>query len=151
MADINFDKIPLEQIGPFAKLGIGLLKKILTSAWKGYGKRKSEKLLSTVIMELLKVHPDIDAAKAKLIAIKATNSKPNLHLLRAESLLKKVEYYSLPTRIFGVRRGEAGIARMVRRSTGGVRRYQGKSIKITLPSIYKKPKKKKRKDKGKRN
>lgn len=42
MGDINLDKIPLERIGPFAKFGIGLLKKMFASAWKRYGKRKIE-------------------------------------------------------------------------------------------------------------
>ena len=75
---------------PLIKAGIELLSHALAHARRMLGKRKYEQLLSTTIAELLKEHPDIDEAKARVAALEATGVAPNSGLLRAKSLLKAV-------------------------------------------------------------
>ena len=58
------------------------------------GKKKYERLLSTAIAELLKEHPNIDEARARLAAIEATGVAPSPDLLRAKSMLKAVQVHA---------------------------------------------------------
>jgi len=81
-------------ITPLIKAGVDLLTQALGYARRMLGKRKYEQLLSTTIAELLKEHPDIDRAKARLAAIEATGVAPSPDLLRAKSMLKAVEAHS---------------------------------------------------------
>jgi hypothetical protein len=81
-------------ITPMVKAGLDLLTHALTYARRILGKRKYEQLLSATIAELLKEHPDIDEAKARLAAIEATGVAPGPGLLRARSILKAVEAHS---------------------------------------------------------
>jgi|SRR5205809_153667 len=81
-------------ITPLIKAAIDLLAHALAHARRRLGKRKYEQLLSTAIAELLKEHPDIDQAKARLAAIEATGVAPGLDLLRAKSMLKAVVAHS---------------------------------------------------------
>ena len=81
-------------ITPLVKAGVDLLTHALAYARRMLGKRKYEQLLSTTIAELLKEHPDIDGAKARLAAIEATGVAPSPDLLRAKSMLKAVEAHS---------------------------------------------------------
>ena len=77
-------------ITPLIKAGVDLLSHALAYARRMLGKKKYAQLLSTTIAELLKEHPDIDEAKARIAALEATGVAPNSGLLRAKSLLKAV-------------------------------------------------------------
>ena len=81
-------------ITPLIKAAIDLLAHALADARRRLGKRKYERLLSTAIAELLKEHPDIDQAKARLAALEATGVAPGPDLLRAKSMLKAVVAHS---------------------------------------------------------
>jgi len=80
-----------EFITPLVKAGVDLLTRTLGYARRVLSKRRYEQLLSTTIAELLKEHPDIDQAKARLAAIEATGVAPSPGLFRARSILKAVE------------------------------------------------------------
>ncbi len=81
-------------VTPLIKAGVDLLRQALAYARRLLGKRKYEQLLSTTIAELLKEHPDIDQAKARLAAIETTGVAPSPDLFRARSMLKAVESQS---------------------------------------------------------
>ena len=81
-------------IAPLIKAGIELLTQALTHARRKLGRRKYEQLLSTTIAELLKEHPDIDEAKARLAALEATGVLPSPDLLRVKSMLKAVKAHT---------------------------------------------------------
>jgi len=81
-------------VTPLIKAGVDLLTQTLAYARRILGKRKYERLLSTTIAELLKEHPDINQAKARLAAIETTGVAPSPDLLRAKSMLKAVESQS---------------------------------------------------------
>ena len=78
-------------VTPLIKAGVDLLTQALAYARRLLGKKKYEQLLSTTIAELLKEHPDIDQAKARLAAIETTGVAPSPDLFRARSMLKAVE------------------------------------------------------------
>jgi hypothetical protein len=84
----------MDFITPLIKASVDLLTQALAHARRRLGKKKYERLLSTAIAELLKEHPNIDEAKARLAAIEATGVAPSPDLLRAKSLLKAVEAHS---------------------------------------------------------
>ncbi len=81
-------------ITPLIKAGVDLVTQALAHARRRLGKRKYEQLLSATIAELLKEHPDINEAKARLAAIETTGVAPSPDLLRAKSMLKAVESQS---------------------------------------------------------
>ena len=81
-------------ITPLIKAGVDLLTHGLAYARRMLGKKKYEQLLSTTIAELLKEHPDIDEAKARLAALEATGVTPSPDLLRVKSMLKAVKAHS---------------------------------------------------------
>src|SRR2546426_1101599 len=81
-------------ITPLIKAGVDLVTQALAHARRRLGKKKYERLLSTTIAELLKEHPDINEAKARLAAIETTGVAPSPDLLRAKSMLKAVEAHS---------------------------------------------------------
>src|SRR5262245_54953542 len=83
-----------EFITPLSKAGVDLLTHTLAFARRRWGKRKYEQLLSTAVAELLKEHPDIDDAKARIAAIEATGVAPSPDLLRAKTMLKAVEAHT---------------------------------------------------------
>ena|ERR1051326_2797088 len=78
-------------ITPLVKAGVDLLVQSLAYARRRLGRKKYEKLLSTTIAELLKEHPDINQAKARLAAIEATGVPPSPDLFRIKSMLKAIE------------------------------------------------------------
>jgi len=84
----------MDFVTPLIKAAVDLLTQALAHARRRLGKKKYEQLLSTAIAELLKEHPDIDRAKARLAAIEATGVAPSPDLLRAKSMLKAVEAHS---------------------------------------------------------
>src|SRR6266480_3722637 len=81
----------MDFVTPLIKAAVDLLTQALAHARRRFGKKKYEQLLSTAIAELLKEHPDIDRAKARLAALEATGVTPGSDLLRARSMLKAVE------------------------------------------------------------
>jgi len=81
-------------ITPLIKAGVDLLTHALAHARRMLGKKKYEQLLSTTIAELLKEHPDIDEAKARLAALEATGVTPSPDLLRVKSMLKAVKAHT---------------------------------------------------------
>src|SRR5438046_8742651 len=84
----------MDFVTPLIKAAVDLLTQALAHARRRFGKKKYEQLLSTAIAELLKEHPDIDRAKARLAALEATGVTPSPDLLRAKSMLKAVEAHS---------------------------------------------------------
>src|SRR5687767_320535 len=78
-------------ITPLIKVTVDLLTHALAHARRRLGKKKYEQLLSTAIAELLKEHPDIDEAKARIAVIEATGVAPSPDLLRVKTMLKAVE------------------------------------------------------------
>ena len=103
----------IDFITPLIKAAVDLLAHALAHARRRLGRKKYEQLLSTAIAELLKEHPDIDEAKARLAAIEATGVAPSPDLLRAKSLLKAVEAHSKRERKARkpARRKKTGLAR----------------------------------------
>ena len=81
-------------ITPLIKAGVELLTHALAYARRMLGKKKYEQLLSTTIAELLKEHPDIDEAKARLAALEATGVTPSPDMLRLKSMLKAVKAHA---------------------------------------------------------
>ena len=81
-------------ITPLIKVGVDLLTHALAYARRMLGKKKYEQLLSTTIAELLKEHPDINEAKARLAALEATGVTPSPDLLRVKSMLKAVKAHT---------------------------------------------------------
>jgi len=79
---------------PLIKAAVDLLTHALAYARRNLGKKKYERLLSTTIAELLKEHPDIDDARARIAAIEATGVAPSPDLLRAKTMLKAVEAHA---------------------------------------------------------
>jgi hypothetical protein len=84
----------MDFVTPLIKAAIELLTQALAYARRNHGKKKYEQLLSTVIAELLKEHPDIDEARARLAAVEATGVAPSPDLLRAKSMLKAVQAHA---------------------------------------------------------
>ena len=84
----------MDFITPLIKASIDLLTQALAHARRRLGKKKYAQLLSTAIAELLKEHPNIDEAKARLAAIEATGVAPSPDLLRAKSMLKAVQAHA---------------------------------------------------------
>ena len=64
----------------FIKPALDILKSGLATAGKKLGKRKYDQLVSTIITELLKEHPDLTVAEAQLAAIRATGVTPDTYL-----------------------------------------------------------------------
>src|ERR1051325_10931440 len=84
----------MDFITPLIKAGVELLTHTLAHARRTLGKKKYNQLLSTAIAELLKEHPDINDAKARIAALEATGVAPSPDLLRAKSMLKAVVAHS---------------------------------------------------------
>jgi hypothetical protein len=81
-------------LAPLIKAALDLLVSALAQARRSQGKKKYAQLLSTTIAELLKEHPDIDEAKARVAALEATGVAPSPDLLRVKSMLKAVVAHS---------------------------------------------------------
>src|SRR5919106_5631982 len=79
---------------PLIKAAVDLLVKALAHARRSQGEKKYAQLLSTTIAELLKEHPDIDEARARVAAMEATGVAPSPDLLRVKSMLKAVVAHS---------------------------------------------------------
>ena len=75
-------------------IGIESLKEALRSLKSKLSEREYKALVREAVAELLKEHPDIDAAEAKILAAEATRTKPSVELIRAKSALQiaKVHY-----------------------------------------------------------
>ena len=84
----------MDLITPLIKAAVDLLTHALAHARRRLGRKEYERLLSTAIAELLKEHPNINEAKARLAALEATGVAPSPDLLRARSMLKAVEAHS---------------------------------------------------------
>jgi hypothetical protein len=84
----------MDFITPLIKASVELLTHALAHARRRLGKKKYERLLSTAIAELLKEHPNIDEARARLAAIEATGVAPSPDLLRAKSMLRAVQIHA---------------------------------------------------------
>jgi hypothetical protein len=84
----------MDFITPLIKGAVDLLTHTLAHARRTLGKKKYNQLLSTAVAELLKEHPNIDEAKARIAALEATGTAPSPDLLRAKSMLKAVVAHS---------------------------------------------------------
>ncbi len=78
MTYFDLDKIPPEKIISSISLGISLLRKAYKSAEKLFGKKKADKMLSSVLRELLKKNPDLDVIKARLNSFKPLKPEHSL-------------------------------------------------------------------------
>jgi hypothetical protein len=72
-------------------LGIDALKAGLRKAGKQISKREYAELISEAVRELLKLHPDITAAEAKLLAAEALALPVTAEMLSARKMLKAVK------------------------------------------------------------
>lgn len=72
-------------------LGIDALKAGLRKAGKQISKREYAELISEAVRELLKLHPDITAAEAKLLAAEALALPITAEMLSARRMLKAVK------------------------------------------------------------
>jgi hypothetical protein len=72
-------------------LGIDALKAGLRTAGKQISKREYAELISEAVRELLKLHPDITAAEAKLLAAEALALPMTAEMLSARKMLKAVK------------------------------------------------------------
>jgi hypothetical protein len=72
-------------------LGIDALKAGLRKAGKQISKREYAELISEAVRELLKLHPDISAAEAKLLAAEALALPMSAEMLSARKMLKAVK------------------------------------------------------------
>ena len=88
---VDWDKIPPEQIISIISKGMGLLMGAYKSMKKLFGKKKADKMLSSVFRELLKKNPDIDSIRAQLKLFQAGDVEGELNSQRARSMLAKVE------------------------------------------------------------
>jgi hypothetical protein len=73
------------------KIGIDALKAGLKKAGKQISKREYAELISEAVRELLKLHPDISAAEAKLLAAEALSLPMSADMLKARRILKAVK------------------------------------------------------------
>ena len=78
---------------PFIKPILDVLKSALKFARNKYSNKKYNALLSTIIAELLKEHPDINTAKAKLLAFEATGSVATPEYLKAKDMMEATDSY----------------------------------------------------------
>jgi len=74
-----------------SKLGIDALKAGLKKTGKQITKREYAVLISEAVRELLKLHPDISAAEAKLLAAEALALPKSAEMLNARKMLKAVK------------------------------------------------------------
>jgi hypothetical protein len=74
-----------------SKLGIDALKAGLRKTGKQITKREYTILISEAVRELLKLHPDISAAEAKLLAAEALALPKTAEMLNARRMLKAVK------------------------------------------------------------
>jgi len=94
------------------KTGFDLIKSGLGMAQRRLSKRKYEEIVSGVIAELLKQHPDLDSAEAQLAAIHATGAVPDTNFLRATSMLKSAQGHARRRAVGATTRAKlAGAAR----------------------------------------
>ncbi len=73
------------------RIGIDALKAGLKKAGKQISKREYAELISEAVRELLKLHPDISAAEAKLLAAEALSLPMSADMLKARRILKAVK------------------------------------------------------------
>lgn len=74
-----------------SRLGIDALKAGLRKTGKQISKRDYAELISEAVRELLKLHPDISAAEAKLLAAEALALPMSAEMLSARKMLKAVK------------------------------------------------------------
>ena len=75
------------------QLGMESLKAGLQKLREKLSEKDYERLITAAVAELLKEHPDIDDAEAKILAAEATGANPTVKLLRAKGVLSKVKSY----------------------------------------------------------
>jgi hypothetical protein len=109
---------------------ISLLKNGLGAARKKLSKRKCEQLLSAAITELLKEHPDLTAAQARLTAAEATGADPDMQMLRARSMLSSAERFHDYTRPRGLRAAKKKSALPRRKKKTSKNRSRKKHAKV---------------------
>jgi hypothetical protein len=106
---------------PLIKPGVDMLKGGLRLARRELSTRKYDQLVSAVITELLKENPDVTAAEAQLAAAQATGAKPDMQLLRAQSMLRAVKIY-VSDRVDTGARGRRRLRGAAKRKAKPVRR-----------------------------
>lgn len=74
-----------------SKLGIDAFKAGLRLAGKRISRREYAELISEAVRELLKLHPDISAAEARLLAAEALGLPVSSDMLNARQMLKAVK------------------------------------------------------------
>lgn len=73
------------------KLGIDALKAGIKAAGKSISKKEYTELISEAIRELLKLHPNISTAEAKLLAAEVLNLPASAEMLTARKMLVTVK------------------------------------------------------------
>jgi hypothetical protein len=117
------------------KPGFDLLKIGLRAARRRLSKRKYEQIVSGVIAELLKQHPDLNSAEAQLAAIQATGAVPDTNFLRAASMLKSAQGHVGRTTIKAAKKvARAARARWARQRSPRKKRRPAKASGRNSPS-----------------
>lgn len=73
------------------KIAVDGLKSLIKVVGSRLSKKRRAQLISTVVAELLKEHPDLDVAEANMAAAQATGEQPTPELFRARRMLINVK------------------------------------------------------------
>lgn len=76
------------------KNALDVLKKGLAALGDRESERRRKEFIATAIAELLKLHPDLTAAEAKIAAAKVAGAPPSPELLRAQAMLRSARSYT---------------------------------------------------------
>jgi hypothetical protein len=80
------DPVSASVINASVKSGFASLKAGIAAIRRRFGKRKADKITSSVITELLKASPDVAAVEAQLAEIEAAGMRPTVELHRAKQM-----------------------------------------------------------------
>lgn len=100
-------------------LGLDTVKNGLRTVQGKVSARRYKALLSAAVAELLSEHPDIDLARARILAAEATGTPPSPELLRAKVMLKRAKRHRKVTarKVKGRKRRPAAARPRSRRSS----------------------------------
>ena len=156
---VDWDKINADQVISFALKGMTLLINAGKSAKKVFGKKKADKMLSSIVGELLKTNPDIDLVKVKLLSFQPKTAEQQIYLERAKSMLDRVKFHPKTGRvgrdaltIIGTKKNfqKAEKGKLFRKPSQGTKLIRCHDVKLLSASKSTKPKVINRKKGGKK-
>ena len=81
------DPVSASVINASVKTGFASLNSAFKAIRRQFGKRKAEKVMTSVFTELLQKSPDVAAVEAQLDEIEATGARPTIEYRRARQML----------------------------------------------------------------